>query len=69
MDKATVDKRQKSRIMQNALTSKLLVAIMDFERSNNYDFKPCEVSKVLISLLDHNAEIDLKASFGTDTQR
>lgn len=62
------DKRQKSRIMQSALESQLIVTIMNFEKSNNYRLKPCEVNKALLSLIESNVEIELKAKLGTEVQ-
>ena len=62
------DKRQKSRIMQSALESQLIVTIMNFEKSNNYKLKPCEVNKALLSLLEGNMEIEVEAELGAEVQ-
>lgn len=62
------DKRQKSRIMQNSLESQLLVAIMNFEESNDYRLEPCEINGALLSLINRNVELEVRRKFGAEVQ-
>lgn len=61
------ERKQQSKIQQNALKLELMKTIQEFEKSNNYKFESYEVDNILLEMVKRNHESYLNTKFGYDT--
>lgn len=61
------ERKQQSKIQQNALKYQLIKTIEQFQQDNNYKFEPYEVDNILLEMIKRNHESYLTTKFGYDT--
>ncbi len=61
------ERKQQSKIQQNALKLELMKTIEEFEKKNNYKFESYEVDNILLEMVKRNHESYLNTKFGYDT--
>jgi hypothetical protein len=61
------ERKQQSKIQQNALKLELMKTIKEFEKQNNYKFESYEVDNILLEMVKRNHESYLNTKFGYDT--
>lgn len=61
------ERKQQSKIQQNALKLELMKTIEEFEKQNNYKFESYEVDNILLEMVKRNHESYLNTKFGYDT--
>jgi hypothetical protein len=61
------ERKQQSKIQQNALKLKIIETIQEFEKQNDYKFEPYEVDNILLEMVKRNHESYLNSKFGYDT--
>lgn len=60
------ERKQQSKIQQNALKLELRKTIEEFEKANNYKFESYEVDNILLEMVKQNHESYLNTKFGYD---